>query len=82
MILIINVKIKILSQNMFQNGNQQWKGNQCKVCGKEGRATDIMRHIEANHLMDVSIPCNHCDKISRSRDGLRKHMQQHVSKHS
>ena len=70
------------SQNMFKNGNRQRQGKQCKVCGKEGRATDIMRHIEAYHLEQVSIPCNHCDKTSTSRNGLRKHMQQHVSKHN
>ena len=26
----------------------------CKVCGKEGHATDIKRHIENNHLEGVS----------------------------
>ena len=63
------------SQQMFQYGNQGMKqGKQCKVCGKEGRATDIMRHIEANHLEGVSIPCNHCDKIFRSRGALRQHV--------
>ena len=62
------------SQQMFPNGNQQQKGKQCKVCGKEGRATDIKRHIEANHLEGVSIPCNQCDKIFRSRNALRCHV--------
>ena len=31
------------SQNMFQSGTRRQQGKQCKVCGKEGRATDIMR---------------------------------------
>ena len=61
------------SQQMFPNGNQQQRGKQCKVCGQEGRATDIIRHIEANHLEGVSIPCNHCDKMFRSRHALRQH---------
>ena len=65
------------SQNKFQNGNRQLQGKQCKVCGKEGRATDIMRHIEAYHLEGVSIPCNHCDKIFRSRNALSHHVSRH-----
>ena len=62
------------SQNRFQNGHLQKQGKQCKVCGKEGRTTDIMRHIEANHLEGVTIPCNRCDKIFRSRTSLRYHL--------
>ena len=65
------------SQNMFQHGNLQKKGKQCKVCGKEGRVTDIMRHIEANHVEGVSIPCKQCDKIFRSRVTLLRHVSKH-----
>ena len=45
----------------------------CKVCGKEGHATDIKRHIENNHLEGVSIPCNLCDKRLRTRHALGRH---------
>ena len=62
------------SLNLVSIGKTQSRGKICKVCGKEGRGIDIMRHIEANHLEGVSIPCNHCDKIFRSRDNLRKHI--------
>ena len=63
------------SQQMFQYGKQGMKhGKQCKVCGKEGRANTIRQHIEANHLEGVSIPCNHCDKIFRSRPSLSQHV--------
>ena len=65
------------SQSMFQSGRRQQQGKKCKVCGKEGRSTDIMRHIEVNHLEGVSIPCNLCDKIFKSRLTL----SQHVSKY-
>ena len=66
------------SLNMIQSGNQRRRhGKHCKVCGKEGHVTDIMRHIEANHLEGVSIPCNHCDKIFRSRHALRCHVSKH-----
>ena len=46
----------------------------CKVCGKEARDLDIRRHIEANHLSNVSHSCDICGKTSRSRNGLRQHI--------
>ena len=66
-----------ISQNMFPMGNRQVCGQICKMCGKEGHPTNIMRHIEANHLEGVSIPCNHCDKIFRSKHALRCHVSKH-----
>ena len=62
------------SQSLVRYGKNQGRGKTCKVCGKEGQTTDIMRHIEANHLEGVAIPCNHCNKIFRSRHSLRNHV--------
>ena len=45
----------------------------CKVCGKESRAYQIKNHIEAKHLGRVIIPCDHCDKIFRTRSALYYH---------
>ena len=45
----------------------------CKVCGKEGVGHNIRIHIEANHLEGISIPCNICNKIFRTRPALREH---------
>ena len=45
----------------------------CKVCGKEGQNINIKHHIEANHLTDISIPCNSCGKISSTRNALNAH---------
>jgi len=61
------------SENMIQVGKQQKRAKICKVCGKEGYSSDIKRHIEANHVEEVSLPCNLCDKILRTRDALRCH---------
>ena len=45
----------------------------CKVCGKEGAPEAIKDHIEANHLVGVSLPCDHCEKTFRSSVNLRRH---------
>ena len=61
------------SGKMVQVGNRKACAKVCKVCGKEGHATDIKRHIENNHLEGVSIPCNLCDKRLRTRHALGRH---------
>ena len=46
----------------------------CNVCGKEAKySSNIRDHIEANHLEGVSLPCNICHKIFRSKASLRMH---------
>ena len=59
------------SQNMLPNGDR--KADVCKVCGKEGYGSQIVKHIEANHLEGVVIPCNYCEKTFRSRHALGQH---------
>ena len=68
------------SENMVQfnsiqksSGRGQERAKICKVCGKEGQVTAIKDHIESNHLDGVSIPCNLCDKILRTRRTLERH---------
>ena len=53
--------------------NRSEKASVCKVCGKEGQWVAIRDHIEANHLEGISLPCNICGKIFKSRLQLRKH---------
>ena len=61
------------SQNMVQHGKQKRTAEICKVCGKEGAPEAIKDHIEANHLVGVSLPCDHCDRTFRSRYAIRRH---------
>jgi len=63
------------SQTMLPNGHQ--KADICTVCGKEGKGSAIKDHIEANHLEGVSIPCNYCEKLFRTRSALRAHTKVH-----
>ena len=65
------------SQNAIMDGNHQKKAKICKICGKEGPPTAIKNHIEANHLEGLSIPCNQCDKIFKSRGALCRHVLIH-----
>ena len=48
----------------------------CERCGKEATNSHLKKHIEANHLEGISIPCNFCEKTFRSRDSMRKHYTQ------
>ena len=47
----------------------------CTLCWKEAPQTNLMNHIEANHLEGISVPCNLCEKTFRSRNALAKHNQ-------
>ena len=49
----------------------------CKVCGKEGRGTNIRDHIEVVHLEGISIPCATCGKVFSSRNTLANHKSRH-----
>ena len=74
---IVKSKMGTSEIMILDGGRQVRKGKKYKVCGKEGRSIDIKRHIEANHLEGVSLPCNQCDKTFRSRDAVRQHVSRH-----
>ena len=62
------------SENIIRNGSTNMrKGHVCNVCGKEGIGSLIKRHIEANHLEVISIPCTHCDMTFSTRNSLWLH---------
>ena len=65
----------LVSEN--ENPYQKGKARICKVCGKEGSMQNIMEHIEANHITEISIPCDLCGKFFTSRRGLRHHKSQY-----
>ena len=50
------------------------KERMCKVCGKEGQSTSIVRHIERNHIA-TAVPnlCQNCRKLFGTREALRRH---------
>ena len=61
--------------------NRQKRAKICKPCGKEGPSASIKQHIEANHLEGVTLPCNLCDKIFRSRKVFRMHISRNHKHH-
>ena len=70
----IDEKVKAMLEktgNVTANGKKLFA---CKVCGKAGEdQRNMKRHIEANHLEGVSIPCNLCEKRASSRHALQQH---------
>ena len=66
-------------QRMIPNGKQangtpkQETSSICNVCGKEGRPQDIRKHIEANHIEGVTIPCDFCNNSFQTRSALGQH---------
>jgi len=70
---------KIKSMMMFSENVDARYGKKriCKVCGKEGRMSEIINHIEAHHITGVSHACNICGKTSKTKDTLRIHKRQH-----
>ena len=73
----IQSRMEIGQSLMFNNQNKIFKAHVCKVCGKEGMRNNLRMHIESNHLEGLSFPCNLCEKITRSRNALRKHKHDH-----
>ena len=59
------------------NSNPLYK---CTTCGKEAISGDLKKHIEANHLEGISIPCNFCEKTFRSRSALATHIHRNHNK--
>ena len=71
----LDLKVKSMMtkiKSTEQNG-KQIPAYICKVCGREGRTTEIKNHIERNHLEGVSVPCTLCDKTFRSRNAMYQH---------
>ena len=68
-------------ETMVRNGAKKMtRAYLCKVCGKEGILTNIRNHIEAMHIEGIMIPCDHCGKTFKTRNGIRAHMLVHKEK--
>ena len=79
---LVELDQKVKSMMIFSENKldkQKGRARICKVCGKEGTMISIMRHIEANHMSDISIPCNACDKTLNTRNAMDTHQRRHHS---
>ena len=63
----------IFSENADPYKQKGVRARICKVCGKEGSWTDIKNHIEDNHITGISIPCDLCGQVFKSRNTLKVH---------
>ena len=63
----------MITKSEISAGPGKGKMASCNACGKQGPFRAMPQHIEANHIAGGSHACNICEKISRSRDGLRNH---------
>ena len=61
----------ILGQFPTLDGKQ--KATVCQVCGLEGYKIQIRNHIEAKHVEIISVTCNICEKVCRTRNTLKGH---------
>ena len=54
----------------------------CKPCGKKDKSHSHMKeHIESKHIQGMSHSCNICEKIFKTRMGLRKHRPRQCNTH-
>ena len=63
----------LVSENPAPGGQREGKARICKVCGKEGKMSVIVNHIESNHITGIALPCNICGETSLTRQALSKH---------
>ena len=66
-----------VSENADPYRKKNGRARICTLCGKEGSMGNIMQHIEANHIAGISIPCDRCGFVSRSRHALQVHEYKH-----
>ena len=71
-LLQVSDSMMVKTERKMPNGKKVFK---CKECGKEGEKGNIRQHIENNHLEGISVSCNFCEKIFRSRHLLSHHNQ-------
>ena len=71
-----NKELDFKVSSIMKRINDGENARECIVCGKsvKGGPLHMKRHIET-HFEGVSYPCNQCEKISRSSNGLRQHTQ-------
>ena len=66
--------LMVTGQNpIIRKNGQQDKSFICQICGKEGNKTNIIDHIESNHIGGIALPCQMCEKTFRSRHMIRNH---------
>jgi uncharacterized C2H2 Zn-finger protein len=69
------VKYKMI-ETMDSAGKKSWS---CVDCGyTSNKTTNMYKHIERKHL-NVSLVCEFCQKVFKSRDDLNVHKRSHLA---
>ena len=77
----LDQQVKSMMAFSEKNGpKRQGRLRICKACGKEGSMSNIMHHIEANHIAGISLSCDLCGQVLGTRDALRQHQAGHYRK--
>ena len=71
----LNSMMALGKSNIPDGSNGFPRATICRICGNNGRRSDVETHIEGNHIEGISIPCSSCQKTSRTRIAFRKHIK-------
>ena len=69
-----NNLVETVDQHLERIDDGSWS---CKICGKftnkKNARQQMEYHVEAKHLDGLSLPCNLCGKLFRSRNSFLVH---------
>lgn len=63
----------------MEQGEAQKDTKACRVCGEQfDRDSDLVRHMDENHMGEKAFKCSDCDKAFVCRDHLAAHLRIHT----
>ena len=76
----LHEQVKSMMMTSDKNiGKGQGFSRICTACGKEGANGNIQDHIETYHINGISLSCNFCEKIFKTRRSLKLHANSHTN---
>ena len=69
----LDKRVKSMIEKASDGGSGVRAQFKCKTCGKIAESPQMRNHIESLHLEGVSLPCELCEKVFRTRNSLSVH---------